>query len=69
MHIYIKRSPLALLHDIATLLISSLTFTAATHSRLSAASPERESGERLPFSLLLRDDAELGLDVEALLEN
>lgn len=34
-----------------------------------AASPERESGERFPFSLLLADDAELGLDAEALPEN
>ncbi len=38
-----------------------------------AAPPERENGEELcplvpPFSLLLRDEDELGLDVDALLE-
>lgn len=43
-------------------------------SVLCLVSPEREKGEELcplvpPFSLLLREEDELGLDVDALLEN
>lgn len=42
--------------------------------RKCAVSPEREKGEELcplvpPFSLLLREEDELGLEVDALLEN
>lgn len=41
---------------------------------LCAFSPEREKGEELcppvpPFSLLLREEDELGLEVDAMLEN
>lgn len=45
-----------------------------TSSLECEVSPEREKGEELcplvpPFSLLLRDEDELGFDVDALLEN
>lgn len=53
---------------------SELLNLAMHASVLHAVSPEREKGEELcplvpPFSLLLREEAELGLDVDALLEN